>query len=173
MVKNKALVVFFFLSSCLILKDDTLYLEREQYTGFDIRLDGYWWKNLESNVPRIETYFFYQNGVVLYGMAIQISKIHATEEEFKSVNFAQFVRKSKTGWGVFQVNANEIEFETWEPSSGGGLKTSVRSGVILNDTTFVITNLFSNYTKKNYPKNDTFHFKKLTPKPDSTNRWVP
>jgi hypothetical protein len=78
-------------------------------------------------------------------------------------------------WGVFLIENNSIRFEHWYPSSGGPLKAYVRSGTILNDTTFQIT---KSYRNKNGEKaevtsrNEVYHFKQFSPKPDSTNKYV-
>ena len=87
--------------------------------------------------------------------------------------FRELTLGSKTGWGVFKVNSDEIEIETWTSSNGGALKTVVERGAIIDEETFVITSFHNNYNEKTSVRNDTFHFKQFSPKPDSTNRFIP
>jgi len=155
------------------MKDDMLGLDRTEYTDMDIRLDGYWWNKLElSHDERITTYFFYQNGVILHGRSMQVSQVEEKEKDFSSESFRKLVSSNKSGWGVFRVNGSKIKFEMWTSSNGGPLKTVVRSGEILNDETFVITSFLNNYSGETSTRNDTFYFKKFSPKPDSTNTFI-
>jgi len=166
------IMVFLFIGSCSIMKDDMLNLIRLDYFGTDLRLDGYWWNDLESNLPSINTYFFYKNGVTLYGRVLDKNNLEKEEENFETESFRKLIHNSKSGWGVFQINSGKLKFETWEPSNGGPLKTVVRSGEIIDEETFVITSFQNNYSGKTSVRNDTFHFKKFSPKPDSTNVFI-
>ena len=82
----------------------------------------------------------------------------------------------KISWSVFQFDGNNIQFERWYPSSGGPFPAYVRSGEILNDTTFIITEI---YRMKDGVKtdveesNEVYQFQAFSPKPDSTNRFIP
>jgi hypothetical protein len=160
------------LTSCFILKDDVLVLQKKQNIGMDIKLNGYWWYWLDDGRKAINTYFFYGDGIVLYGTAKEKTKIRQLEKDFVNGSFAIDAKKSKTGWGLFETESNKIKFETWEPSSGGGLSTVIRSGEILDKETFIITSVLSNYDHKTYARRDTYHFQYLMPKPDSTNTFI-
>lgn len=165
-----ALIIF---SSCSIMKDDMLSLERMDYTGMDIRLDGYWWKNLEGAIePSRFVLFLYNNGIALSGLSFPVDELAEKEAEYKSKIFRDAVLRSKTGWGVFSINGKDIEIEMWASSNGGPLKTVIRSGEILNDGTFVITSFLNNYSGETSARNDTFYFKEFSPKPDSTNVFI-
>ena len=172
-VVKKAMLGFILtLVSCSIMKDDKIGLNRLDYIDNGVRLEGYYYKELESDVPRISIYFFYRNGIALYGEAPSLSNLIANEEKFKSGQYYNRVKNNKTGWGVFQINGSAIEFEIWGPNNGGRLKTNLRSGIILNDSTFLINSLFSNYDGQTTVEEDTFHFKEFSPKPDSTNTFI-
>ena len=88
----------------------------------------------------------------------------------------KFSKKSfqkKHDWGTFQINKDSIVFERWYPAEVS--KSYYRSGKILNDTTFVITESYRlrNGKKKEWrEKNEVYHFKAFSPKPDSTNRFI-
>lgn len=173
---NRIIIILFFtgLNSCNILKDAKLGLEKVSCNGMSFKLEGYYIGNLHGIDEGLRSiYFFYKNGVVLYGGGFSSSDdIVQKEIKFKSKLYNEAIKKYKTGWGVYQINGDTIEFETWEPSSGGALKTVVRSGGILGNESFVITNLFGKYTNENYARNDTFHFNEFSPKPDSTNVFI-
>jgi len=51
-----------------------------------------------------------------------------------------------------------------------------KSGKILNDTTFVLTSVERSgkpWTKEEELYRKKYHFRKFSPKPDSTNRFIP
>ncbi|HEB61516.1 MAG TPA: hypothetical protein ENI82_00035 [Bacteroidetes bacterium] len=160
------------LVSCSVFKDGIISLNRKDFNGTNLKIDGYFYRNLKSDIPSINIYFFYRNGVALYGRATPISELTQVEETYISGEFDALSQKSKTGWGVFEIKGTRISFETWEPSSGGPVETVVRSGEILNDTTFVIEKFFNNYDGKTSVGNDTFYFHQFSPKPDSTNTFI-
>jgi hypothetical protein len=83
---------------------------------------------------------------------------------------------SKYNYGRFLIENDNIKFERWYPGSPP-LPAYIRSGTILNDTTFVITEIYrmknGNKTEVETGRNEIYHFKQFSPKPDSTNRYVP
>jgi hypothetical protein len=83
------------------------------------------------------------------------------------------LRKDKVGWGVFLIKGNNIECEVWSTSVGGGLPVGRGEGIILNDTTFCIVKSINIRDGKEFPHNDIYHFRKFSPKPDSTNNFIP
>ena len=83
----------------------------------------------------------------------------------------ELLQKDKSRWGIFSVNRNTIKTEEWSTSVGGGLPTFKCVGITENDTTFRITKYIDN--GKEYPRDYTYHFRKFSSKPDSTNRFIP
>lgn len=168
------IILIVFNISCFILKDKKLRLVRQDYNGTEIQLNGYYLGVLSGiNKGMNSIYFFYRDGVVLYGGGFAESDdIGEKEVRFRSKEFNEGIKKYKSGWGVFAITGNEIEFETWEPSNGGPLHSVNRSGKIINNRTFVITSFYNGYDKKISIMNDTFYFKEFSPKPDSTNRFI-
>jgi len=163
------------LMSSTCSKENDTELFKTPYEGSELNLTGYFITNLNESIEGElkSTYFFYQDGVVLYGRSYPISMSeNEIEGRFVSTDFDGVIKQSKSGWGIFVINEGELEFETWEPSSGGSLKTVVRSGSILNDSTFLITSFYNGYSEETTVKNDTFRFKSFSPKPDSTNMFV-
>ena len=150
------------LSSC---KDDELTLQRMPYDGDELRLDGYY----HRKNPNLEIYFFYSNGIVRYGGGGYLS---FEEVEYHILNNQIVFGNSKTDWGIFFINGKTIKFERWYPSSGGGVPTYVREGIILNDTTFHITVSYRSDGKERREENEMYYFRQFSPKPDSTNNFI-
>ena len=63
-------------------------------------------------------------------------------------------------------------FEKWYPNSPGQPKVYIREGKILNDTTFHITASYRPDGSERREKDEIYHFKQFSPKPDSTNNFV-
>lgn len=151
--------------NCRKSKDDVLTIVREDYNGSELRLDGfYYWETSNNEGPLFQKYALYKNGI--------IHDLGATKL-LEDANFQQ--GKYKIEWGVFKISGTEIKFERWYPSSGGPLQAYIRAGQILNDTTFVIKESYRMYKGKKTEmgqENEIYHFKKFSPKPDSTNTYI-
>lgn len=168
------LVGFFsFSSSCeKVGKDDKLTLDKQDYTGNQLRIDGYYYEKFEGKYYSL--YFFYEDGTVLYGDGGFTEKEFIEhEKQFTNEVWLNGVKNYKAYWGVFNINNDSIAFERWYPSSGGPFPAYLRTGKILNDTTFVITkSVRSKNGKEEQQLNEVYHFKEFSPKPDSTNNFV-
>lgn len=156
-----------------LLSHDELSIARQNYSGDELRIDGYYYT--EVNGLLFSASFFYKNGVFLDG--------GGSKEDIKAMdNYIQneFISRQgykeyRVSWGVFLIGVNSIKFEHWYPSSGGSLKAYVREGVILNDSTFRITQSYRNQKGEKTEitsRNETYHFRAFSPKPDSTNCFV-
>lgn len=161
-----------------LFKSDELSLNKESFNGNQLKTNGYFYDPYETSDGSIyhNVYFFYRNGVVLYGGAYEKNNLQVNkEQEYKNGTYYNNIKDSKDNWGIFVVAGNSIKFERWYPSSGGPLRTAVREGTILNDTTFHITVSYrmQDGEKKDVTERDeTYYFKPLTPKPDSTNEFT-
>lgn len=161
----------------LLEEDDTLSIEKKPYLGKEFRIDGYYFDKYSNDEYR-DCIFFYKNGVILNGggWKYSLEKEKEKEEEYKNGAYYNFAKTSKISWGVFEIDGNTIRFERWYSSSGGPLSAYVREGVILNDTTFRITQSYRMQNGKKTEersKDELYSFKELSPKPDSTNVFVP
>ena len=155
------------------MKDDGFSLERMPYTGNQLRIDGYYYQKVNSSL--FSVYFLYSNGIILSAGGVFTDKTaidnYIREEFLETLSY----KESKILWGLFAIDGANIRFERWYPSDPP-LKAYVRKGEILNDTTFIIT---QSYRVVNGQKTDikqreeTYHFNEFSPKPDSTNRFVP
>ncbi len=152
--------------------DDELSIQRTPYYGNELRIDGYYYNEYFEGY--ITVYFFYQNGIILYGSSFPINEISILEDEYKSGLHYEHSRNNKPSWGVFIIEDNKICFERWYPSEIP-FKAFVSEGEILNDSTFIITESYrvQNDVKTLIQKeNNTYHFKQFSPKPDSLNPFI-
>ena len=157
----------------LIKDDDTLSLERTSYTGNQLRMDGYYYQKANSSL--FSVYFLYSDGIIL-----SAGGDFSDETEIDRYVEAEFLqnlsyRETKYNWGVFVIEGNSVRFERWYPSSGPPLKAYVRAGEIIDDTTFVISQSYrvvDGQKTEVRERDETYHFKEFSPKPDSTNGFV-
>ena len=173
-VKTIGFILYFSIlfSSCgKFFKDDELSLTRVPYTGNELRIDGYYFYE-HSDPARIDIYFLYRNGIILYGGTPLSSEIKETENKIQTDRWHEIIKNDITSWGVFHVNGSTIKFERWYPSSGGGAPSAVREGKILNDSTFHITVSYRSNGSERNEKDEIYHFREFAPKPDSTNNFI-
>ena len=164
----KKIILLFFLSlffiNCSKEKDDKLNLVQQDFNGNQLRLDGYYFTEEENFEGAIYSrYAFYKNGIVRY---------LGSPKTLDNANFLS--GNSKTVWGIFNIENDNIKFERWA-SGGGPFNAYMSEGKILNDTTFHITESYRllNGEKTEFKiRNEIYHFKQFSPKPDSTNNFI-
>ena len=170
------MIIIFFIGNCkkdtILGHDDTLSMNRTSYTGTQLKINGYYYQ-LQGGVY-YTLYCFYRNGVLVYlGGGYNQSQLGELENNIQNGSYYNTLKNYKDNWGVFIIQNSNIKFEKWEPGSGGPLHSYIREGTILNDTTFHITKSMRSNGSEVTSENDTYHFKKFSPKPDSTNKFVP
>jgi len=152
--------------------DDALSLKIAPYTGSELRTDGYYYN--EYIPSYLTVYFFYIDGTVLYGSSFPTNELNMQEVKYSNGDHYYYAKNLKYYWGIFKVEGNELLFERWYPTQPP-LKAYIRSGIIHNDTTFKITEYYrmQGGQKTNIEsRNEVYHFKAFSPKPDSTNSFV-
>jgi hypothetical protein len=142
---------------------DDLTFEQRPYLGDELRMDGYYYYRYHtSEGDRYRTHFFYRNGVVRYV---------GTFENLDSLTGDDFLDgTARHHWGLFHVDGERIAFERWYPAEY--VKAFIRSGRILNDTTFVITESRRSNGEAIRERNEVYHFRPFSPKPDSTSGFL-
>lgn len=149
-----------------------LSMSKVPYLGQELRLDGYYYSNkVFGNHNGIA--MFYKDGICfhLFGLIEDHDTISYIENEILlNETLMHSFWNTPNHIGVFQINDNKIEFETWE--AGRDIITFSHYGEILNDTTFIITKRVNNDSGKSYYENLTYKFKEFSPKPDSTNTFI-
>jgi hypothetical protein len=167
-------MIMLFSNGCakqLFPADDELYNKRREYVGDQLRLDGYYYRvNYENKI--FDGYFFYRNGIIITLGGVR-NNLEEFDEYLKNIIDNQYHSSQKSNWGVFVVENDNIAFERWY---GGPLKAYIRAGKILSDTTFHIIESYR-YVDGNKTelktRNEVFYFREFTPKPDSTNTFIP
>jgi len=159
------------ISACC--KHDELGLSKKDYLGNALRLDGYYISNFNGDINSKTTYFFYRDGIAINGSEFnEPVTLMEIDNVFSQSEFTNDKSNSRIGLGVFEINGTEIKHETWEAGSGCAKQTVIYSGTILNDSTYVMTTFFNNYSNGTTALQDTFRFREFSPKPDSTNTFV-
>lgn len=167
-IKTFSIVLSIFLvASCL---DQKIGLKYEKQQKIPIRIDGYYYHS-PSGIDSIITVvdLFYSNGICLNIGGVKSQDLNIVDDYIK--NNLVF-KKSKIGWGVFNIDQKQIQFERWLAPSGGGFPTGVFRGEIINDSTFFINSLFDSSLKKHFKEKTIYHFREYSHKPDSTNNFI-
>ncbi len=116
-----------------LFEDEAYTLTREDYTGQEIRTDGYYYSYNYQDSNIVSITIFYRNGVVIDGIGGQT--LLEYERRFSSGEFNNNAKNIKDVWGIFKVVNNEVMIE--RVVAGGGLRRNafIDYGEILNDTT--------------------------------------
>ena len=159
------LVILFCFSCRKWFKDEKLGLARINYTGNQLRTDGFYYGcsiNEQLNEDLLNVYFFYRNGIFL-----DASSWKYNDMEHLKVLIEFPHSECKYEWGIFQIHDRELLINRWE-IAWGPLPTALFSGEILNDTTFILH-------KRNGQaiEEEIYHFYYYEQKPDSTNNYIP
>jgi len=164
------IVCLLMLISCsdLLFPDENLTIKRSDYTGNELRIDGYYHLFNEKNNITV-VYYFYRNGVILLGGSFSGNDLNEIEKKLVNTQ-----AKSKTNWGVFLIENNTIKYEKWIGSSSSTPKAYLFSskGYILNDTTIHLIEEYYSERKETRAINEIWRFKQFNNKPDSTNVYI-
>lgn len=142
-----------------------------------LRLDGYYYPSPEDSnqllVAGYDFFLLYANGVVYGGFGASFQDIESSLRD----NPAEIVNYDlPIDWGVANVQSDSIQIEHWFPQTCGR-PSAIYRGSVVDDTTFVIDQMqFKDiHSEVSEPSSlfKTFHFRPFSPKPDSTNDFVP
>ena len=171
------LIVFlFFLVACgdclkdFFIKDRDFSMKAIPYTGNELKINGYYYKNKDKDNEYSRVMIFYANGILLN---VNISTVEI-EDRLKATDFTKRYRDCMACWGPFNINNSVFQFEFYA-IFGNNWHTCIAHCKILNDTTFNIENITFSKTGKVVEIEDfpgKFHFKQFSPKPDSTNNII-
>lgn len=161
------------LAGCILVerKEEGLTFEKRPYNGAELALNGYYYEEDSIAGNNVPVYFLYNNGIIMCVGAYRHADFERLERE---VTKSEFMKKSKSipgMWGLFRIGTDSISFETWYPASGGYV-VGIRSGKIINDTTFMITRYKHSHSDYENTEKRIYHFKEFSPKPDSTNNLI-
>ena len=161
-----------FMESCIKWEDEPLTIVKKPYEGMELRTDGYYFNMEDGKIWY--TYFFYRNGGLLYGAGTDTldDNLDKYDDWFVSEAFLDYIKTNKRRWGLFEIHDDSIVFERWVMAEGG-FPVLRFSGNIIDDTTFIITRSEYPHQGDAYNKYEIFHFHAFSPKPDSTNMFIP
>lgn len=163
------MIMVFLSSSCNKEKytDDEFVLQKTDFTGNQLKIDGYYYSDVENeNYYRL--FVFYFNGVTLLPGSTNEPETYISE-----LANDQSLGEVKYIWGLYLIEGNNIKIEYYVPKMVVGMPAYLETGNIINDTTFVITEVERSKDGSEHKiLNDKFHFKHFSPKPDSTNNFV-
>lgn len=153
------------------LEDERLTLPKQPYAGSELRTDGYYYHD-GGGIIIVE--FLYEDGTMIRAGSIPVQEIQQREEMFQNGEFYEHIKNNKTCWCVYRIEDDNIMTNYWVPPRP--YQCFFEEGTILNDTTFVIQNYFrmeNGEKTEETETNRTYHFRQFSPKPDSTNIFIP
>ena len=154
--------MLFLLSCNKDCKDNNLSMERINYSGDEIRTNGYYYYVVRSEFdPKIsyQLLFIYRNGTVFQnGGAGQT--LNDVEKHISDGSLHSMYHDHKPSWGLYRVFNDSISVEQWGVTQCGGHPTYNYPLKIINDTTLLMKS------------NDTFVYREFTPKLDSINDFI-
>lgn len=162
------------LCSCKRSKEnsqDTLCSNLTEYDNDELRTDGYYYLPFNDIDGSKEIFFFYKNGVMLYGGITTAADLSNEEQRFMNGEYYNFIDTNPNYWGRFSISGGWFAFEHWYPGSTQW-KVYVRDGEVINDSTLHVTKSYRCDGSENRSKDEYYHFKQLPNKPDSTNQFV-
>lgn len=167
------MILFLIVFNCISCTD-TLQLTRTSITGNQLRLDGYYYDNYASyeNLDYIDPIILYSNGIILH-TGVEHS-LRAIDSTFLDEKWLEYSKNRHDWWGIYQIEGNSIKIEKLYHSNAWFFHAYIRSGKILNDTTFIINSV--ERSGKPWTKEEkilrVYHFRHFSIKPDSTNRFI-
>ena len=161
-------------SSCSKWHDDEkLTLPKQPYLGNELRTDGYYYYTMDSEYFRSIT-FFYRNGVVFQPIGDAHSLQEVDEYVINKLVGENSYHDVQWSWELFNIENDRILINYWVPPKPH--QCYIEEGTILNDTTFVLQRYYRMENGEVTDEgniNETFHFRQFSPKPDSTNMFIP
>ena len=149
-----------------------LTMRKTPYYGNELRIDGYYYSNMDEYNNSISVAVFYRDGFCInthVDSPVNQDTLGYIENEILLNNtYIAKMKREPFHIGVFQIMYPDIQFEIWEFRSW----PFTYSGNIVNDTTFIINKRMDNRAGKSYSENLTYRFKQFSQKPDSTNNFV-
>ena len=174
MSKVKLILLLFLLSSCEKCKESTneqLCYKSEEFNSGNLRLDGYYYRQIDDSPARREIIFLYMDGTMLHGEMVDMDELAARELDYSNGAYYSSIKENEHYWGSFKVSGGWIAYEKWYPSTNYWL-AYIRDGEILNDSTFRIVKSYRCDGSEQRAKDELFQFKHFPSKPDSTNKFV-
>jgi hypothetical protein len=148
------------------LEDDDVLPKARPYTGNRLKMNGYYYQKAYNSFLRYK--IMYINGILIDTGGIDYTIEEMDDYIRKNYIQSNGYKRSKYDWGVFFIDENNISIHQLVRDYPH--REKVFEGVILNDTTFLLTK----YSSENYESEEEYiyHFREFYPKPDSTNSYI-
>lgn len=173
------LILIVLISACNkmnLCKDQNLSFHRTDYTGQEIRIDGFWYgpgrEDFEGTISH-SMLCLYKNGVLYWVGSPQEPNFEEYILFAGSSEVEKLAKTTKYIWGVFSVDSNLISLSYWN-ARPCGYHSILQSGEVLNDTTFVLTEKQTTTDSETRIEavNEIYRFRQFDQKPDSTNNFI-
>jgi hypothetical protein len=161
--------VFLVLLGCEGFKDDKLSMQRTDYLGSELKINGFYYTQKDNNFQFLQC--FYKNGIILNMHGGFSNSQDAENYIIKEFLLNNGYKKYADSWGVFEIKNNYIRFEHFVGFHFSYLVYTYE-GMINNDTTFTIIRSYRVDGSEMKYLNEVYHFHQFSPKPDSTNKWI-
>ena len=142
-------------------------MKRVPYEGNELRIDGYYYHQRNDFGEKTDIYFLFRNGVIYYEPYSYSTNDLNEVEQMIIRHYEHELFKHPNGWGIFEINGNRLEYETY--FSLCGLTRYI--GRIENDTTMHLLQSIEDLSGIS-SEDKIFHFKKFSPKPDSIKSFI-
>ena len=155
-----------------IFRSDKLTLPKQEISVTSLmKIDGYYYL-LDNNKFISKIYFFYENSILMHDGFPPNSNFSDIETKLNDPIYINTLNDSKLNWGRWNLNGKEINYEIWT-SRDGPYPIYMFSGNLINDSILNFTKSFRSKNLKNEKAiNETYYFKKFSPKPASSNLFV-
>lgn len=169
------LIGIIFLQGCikgLTCKDDQLAISKTEVVGHQLRTDGFFFED-DSEKERVRVFLLYRNGVFFDALSYPYESASQNTLQLDLEN--SLLKRSKSSWGLFRIDSNQIEIEQWRSEINGCETTLYHYGEIIDDSTFTI---YRTESRTNgdirivTEPNSSYRFRPLSEKPDSTNSFI-
>jgi hypothetical protein len=160
-------ILTFSLGCKKIRKDKKLSIGQTSNNSNLLKLSGYYYYEYPgSNETLKEVYFFYNDGQLISCGVFSGNDFSEIENYLVTDRFKSQLQSNKDMHGLYLIENNQLTMENWVANESGYL-VNRKEGVIVNDSSFNITI----ESKKNVSY--LYKFRAYTPKPDSTNKFIP
>ncbi len=162
---------------------EELILKRIENIGNNLKISGYYYENLDAlNDKYASAFCLYSNGILIsLGSFQKINFFQNVEKLLTDKNFKNYFT-SRSGWGIFTIQSTEITIENW----GNKIATNQpypafgKIGKIIDNSTIEIYQMYKIEKKQKINLDHSlfylptsYHFREFSPKPDSTNNFIP
>jgi hypothetical protein len=175
---SKVILVFLFLINLVSCKklglcdDKELSLVRKDINSNLLKTNGFYYGYADTDfegVKLYETIVFYKNGAIMLPGTSEFEKL----DDYILMISESNQSDTKFVWGLFDIESTNISLNHWVASQCG-YPTVLRTGEIINDTTFILKKMkrWDSQGTSELDIIEEFHFRQLSIKPDSINNFI-